>query len=352
MNKRLLFAALIVFLIVSIVIAVDWYPAVIKEGWHRRSTGFCSLDSQCLVSSAGSRAFDGMPEKYFSDTKPYCINSSQYILDSFCDTGGWTSRTKLLALQLLSIAASNSPNDFSLFCSSPVSALNNLEYKVNNVLVSDYFSNCHPYGSQSAYPCINSVCVLKYGNNVAFGTSLNVPVDDSKSFLKSLGKSESKCNSVKNNNNQFDSCGSNIWYNHNTESVIVMPSSFSGSSLPSNDVENSFITQPFSSLDSFSDLPFFSKSGLFNNLYLARKNNKEVFSFLEKDQTEFAYDYIGLYMNNVNIDNFCSDFVLVLDDDVWCSDSGNLLVVAKKTKDIDNSLVDLWADITAKMRLS
>lgn len=358
MNNRLLFAVFAVFLFAFIVVAVDWYPAVVKESWHRRSSGFCSVDSQCLVSSAGSRNFDGMPEKYFSDTRPYCINNTQYILDFFCDNGRWTSRTKLLALQLLRIAGSQSPNDFSLFCAQPALALNNLDYRVNNVLVSEFFSNCHPHNSQTAYQCMNSVCVLKYNAGVAFGASLNIPVDDSsKSFLRALDKSPATCNSVKNDDNLFDSCGSNIWYNHNTESVIVMPAAYSGNSLPSVniDVEDVFISQPFNILNDFSslsNLSFFAKSGLFNNIYFAKKNNKDVFSFLERDQTEFGYDYIGLYINNININNFCEDVVFVLDNSVLCDDSNDFLVIAKKTPEINASLINLWADITAKLRLS
>ena len=157
-----------------------------------------------------------------------------------------------------------------------------------------------------------------------------------------------------NNNNQFDSCGSNIWYNHDIETLIVMPDSFSESSLPSFDIENIFLTQPFNQLNNFAaanNVSFFSSSSLFNNLYFAKKNQRYVFSFLEKDQTEFSYDYFGLYFDSININNFCDDFIFVLDNDVLCSQSGNFMVVAKTTSEISSSLVDLWVDITAKMRL-
>ncbi|MBD3361296.1 hypothetical protein GF358_00735 [Candidatus Woesearchaeota archaeon] len=357
MKKKLLFAAFLVLLIISIVVAVDWYPAALKESWNRRSTGFCSSESQCLVSSAGDRGLNNQPNRFFTDTKPYCVNATQFILDNYCENGGWSSRTKLLALEFLKVANAQSPDDFSLFCSSPEKALNNLEYEVDNVLVSEYFRNCHPFDSTGSYPCINSVCVLKYSDGVAFGTSLNIPVDDENSFLNALDVSKNKCDSVKNDNNRFDFCGDNIWYNHDTESIVVLPESYLGSNLPSANInpESSFIVQPFDVLNSLaesSNLDMFSKTRLFNNIYFAKKGNKKIFSFLEKDQTEFGYDYIGLFMENIEISNFCEDVVYNVDDGVLCSDAGDLLVIAKKTPEIDDSLVNLWADMTAKLRLS
>lgn len=350
--KKLLLAALILFVVVTAV-AVDWYPAIFKQGWHQRSDDFCSSDTQCLVSPSGSQEFDGMPEKFFTETKPYCINNNQFILDFYCSNGYWSSRTKLLALNLLSIANANSPSDFSLFCAPAELALNNLDYEVDNILVIEYFNDCHPHGTQDDYSCVNSVCVLKYGNNIAFGTSLNIPIDDPRSFLKALDKSENLCNSEKNNNNRFDLCSDNIWYNHDIESVIVLKTG----NVPAlnTNLENTFITQPFTILNNLAagaNLDFFAEQKVFNNLFFAKKGSKEVFSFLEKDKTEFSYDYLGFYSNNLNINNFCNDVIYNVDSNVVCDDSSNSLVIAKKTPEIDDSLVNLWADLTAKLRLT
>ncbi|MBN1644490.1 hypothetical protein JW851_00420 [Candidatus Woesearchaeota archaeon] len=355
MNKKLLLTAFVLFLLVFIVSAVDWYPAVFKKGWSQRSSDFCTVDSQCLVSPSGNRDFDGMPEKFFLGAKPYCIDDSQFILDFYCDNGKWSSRTKLLALELLNLANVRSPDDFSLFCAPKKLALNNLNYQADNLLVTEYFNDCHPYDSKDSYDCVNSICVLKYGNNVAFGTSLNIPVDDSKSFLRALDKSANICDSAKNFNNHFDLCSENIWYNHNTQSLIILPKGFSATSLPSSNIniESTFLKSSFDILAGLaSNLSFFEDSSIFNNLYFARKGNKQVFGFLEKDKTEFGYDYIGLYMNNIGINNFCEDVIYNFDSTVVCDDSNDFLVIAKKTPEIENSLVNTWADLTAKLRLS
>ncbi len=354
--KKLLIAAFVLFILVCVVFAADWYPAVVRAGWNQRSSGFCPEDTQCLVSSAGDRSYDGKPEQFFSDPKPYCINNSQFILDFYCDAGSWSSRTELLALELLKLASSQSPNDFSLFCAPYKTALNNIDYNLNNIFVRSYFKDCNPYNAQENYPCTNSVCVLKYSDGIAFGTSLNIPIDDSRSFLNALGKSSSYCNRAKDSDNQFNLCNDNIWYNHNTESVIVLPKAYSGNNLPTSNLNvNVYLNNPFNVLKSLalsSNIDFFGNSRIFNNLYFAKKNNKEVFSFLETDQTDFSYDYIGVYMKDLGISNLCNDVIFALDSNAVCDDSGDVLVIAKKTPDIDNSLVNLWADLTAKLRLS
>jgi len=357
MSKKWFFVVFVLFLFISVVVAVDWYPAVLKKGWHERSSGFCSGESQCLVSSAGSRSFDGLPEKFFSDTKPYCLNDSQFVLDYYCDNGRWSSRSKLVASELLKIAESQSPNDFSLFCSSPELALNNLDYAVDGVPVVDFFRDCHPYGSIDAFPCVNSVCVLRYSDGVAFGTSLNIAVDNNdKSFLRALDKPVDLCDSI--SGSGFGLCGENVWYDAVNDLIIVLPESYLGSRLPSAsvDVEDKFFAGPFSSIDSFVDglpanLSFFSGSRLFDNLYFARSGSKKVFAFLEKDKTEFAYDYLGIKMEGMNNDDLC-DLINIVDDDVFCVSSPDIMFVAHKTPEINSSLVNYWVDLTAKLRLS
>lgn len=354
----LLPAVVLLFLLAAVVIAVEWYPVSFKYNWNSKGFGFCPKESQCLVSSAGNHSFDGFPEKYFSSTRPYCINSSQYILDFYCANGNWSSRTKLIAIELLKIAESRSPDDFSLFCGPAVSAVNNVNYAVNGVSVSNFLANyCNPYSSTASYDCVNSVCVLRYGNNTAFGTSLNVRVDDSgKSFLKVLGKGVDACDNAKNLDNDFDLCRDNIWYNHNIESIIVLPSG-SLSSVSSDSVVSKYFTVPFADVRSFaraqSNVSFMGSSYLFSSVYFAKKGSREVFGFLEKDKTFSSYDYFGILMKGIDFNGYslCSDVVGFIDDKTFCRDSPNVVFVSKKTPDVNQSLVNHWVDVTAKLRL-
>lgn len=365
MNSKLLLVAFMLFLLAAVVFAAQWYPVSFRYNWNSRGFGFCLQESQCLVSSAGSHSFDGLPEKYFSGTKPpYCINSSQYILDFYCAGGNWSSRTELIAVELLKIAESQSPNDFSIFCGPAAMAGNNINYAVDGVPVKNLLAGyCHPYSSNRSYDCVNSICVLRYGANVAFGTSLNIPVEDhDSSFLKVLGKSVDACSNAKNLDGDFDLCRDNIWYNHNTESVIVMPSGYSSNSLSavgSDVITSKYFALPFADIRSFAiasqlNSSFIDTVHLFSNLYFAKKGSREVFGFLEKDQALFSYDYFGILMRGIDFSGYslCSDVIGFIDGAAVCRDSPNVVLVSEKTREINqSSLVNAWSDVTAKLRL-
>jgi len=244
-----------------------------------------------------------------------------------------------------------------LFCGPPELALNNLDYVIDGVPVIDFFRDCHPYESQDDFACVNSVCVLRYSDGIAFGTSLNVPIDDNdKSFLRALDEPIGLCDSV--SGSGFGLCGNNVWYHPDTESVIVLPESYLGSSLPSAsvDVNDKFFARPFSSVDSFVSglpvqLPFFQGNKLFDNVFFARSGSKRVFAFLEKDKTEFSYDCLAVKMEGMGADDLC-DLINIVADDVFCVSSPDTMFVAHKTPELNSSLVNYWVDLTAKLRLS
>src|SRR3989338_7550824 len=111
---------------------VRWVQVDIKTNWQQTSTGFCRNTNQCLVSNAFSEVFDNIPDSYWDglsdpDLGPKCINNAQYILDNYCNQGIWSSRTRLIATQLLGIALKNTPNNFTLYCDTYENVLN--EYR-------------------------------------------------------------------------------------------------------------------------------------------------------------------------------------------------------------------------------
>ncbi|GAF80767.1 unnamed protein product, partial [marine sediment metagenome] len=60
-----------------------------------------------------------------------CVDSGYFKLDYFCENGSWASRTKLVALQLLEIAAnSDYPDNYTLFCDDYENSLNYFDYLV------------------------------------------------------------------------------------------------------------------------------------------------------------------------------------------------------------------------------
>ncbi len=341
--------------------AGSWMPAALKFSWDKSSSGFCSAPTQCLVNDAYDDSLDGQPDLYFDNLGspnmlPKCINDTQYIFDSFCDTGLWSSRTNLIAQQLLAIAVTNSPNDFSLYCDSFDNSLNVFDYIVSSVSVLPLLSDSCMIGNLVNQPCVNNFCVLEYGNNVAFGVSLNKPVDAADSFLRALDKSRTYCNGERNNDGFFTKCGDNIWYNHDIESII----STSELSLPIiTPTINSFFNNNFEDISNFVfsdvhstslpqfDYSFFNTSlPLFDFVYFSQKNTKSIFGFKEK--TSFI-DFTGWNFNNVNLpSNFCL-FIKTLGGECESKNS-NVFIVGKK-EGFQESIVDHWSDLSGKLRL-
>jgi len=96
----------------------NWKLATIKYTWDNSEFGFCPSLTQCLVDPDGNGDNDNDPSAYSNSgtyiENPRCIETEQFIEDHYCDNGNWTSRTKLLATQLLDIQAVE--DSFTLYC--------------------------------------------------------------------------------------------------------------------------------------------------------------------------------------------------------------------------------------------
>jgi len=90
--------------------------------------GFCPNITRCLYNIAGNPLDNGNV-----NGNPQCINDTQYIKDNLCQNGNWTSRTKLLAMELISLAKST--DKFTLMCGAKEDVLIDLPFaagKTNN----------------------------------------------------------------------------------------------------------------------------------------------------------------------------------------------------------------------------
>ena len=93
------------------------------------------------------------------------MESNYFINDHYCEpgtvSGQWTSRTKLLAIQLMQMAGTN---EYTLFCDDHANALN--DQTMTDYLVADD---------------INNLCVLRYNDgqeHVVLGTTFNGDSDE------------------------------------------------------------------------------------------------------------------------------------------------------------------------------
>ena len=140
--RKIILLAAILTLLVPVVYGADWVEVSIRQDWQRKSIGFCKQTNQCLVSNAFNEAWDNFPDRYWSEqsnnNKPKCINNMQFIEDNYCDMGSWSSRTRQVATQLLSIALSQNPTNFSLYCDDYDKVFNRYVYRTDYGAVTSF----------------------------------------------------------------------------------------------------------------------------------------------------------------------------------------------------------------------
>ena len=100
---------------------------------------------------------------------------------------------------------------------------------------------------------------------------------------------------------------------------------------------------------------FFKDSSLYSKIYYSQQLSKFVFAFLEEDQTEFGYDYLGIQFEGIDLGaDPCENVFKAYDNGrgVYCdSQSGNkFIVIAKGAGNSESPLVEAWDDLTGKLR--
>ena len=380
--KKLVVVLFVVLLLASVVIAARWIgPLETSYRWDKKEYGFCGRSDQCFVSASpnAKEEHNDDPSKYFTDPPgPRCIAGGQFILDKYCMNGKWTTRTALVGLAMLDFAGT-AGNDFVLFCDKYENALNQYKYIVgqapNTKLAKDLLENsyCRQYGTTISRDCVNHVCVLDYQGGTGLGVSLNMNItDEDYSFLLALEGPLASCNNVASTEDNFRKCNNwnkpgSLFYNPKINSLIYL--STDESSLPNSDYSttfNVFIDNEFGGIETYVmdevndpgtsslNFSFFKETGLYNRWLYSQQANKRIFAFLETDQTEFDYDYIGIKYENINLgDDPCENiFKHYSARGTYCEgQSGNeFFVVSKGSSNSQSNLVGAWLDLTGKLR--
>lgn len=324
---------------------------------------FCATTNQCLICPSCNPANDNFPDRYWTgqtnNDKPKCIMSGQYLLDDYCDLGKWSSRTKLLAETMITIGLSQTPSDFALYCDKPQEVLNRYQYTTTYGQVAPLVTGSCPMSTTMSRPCINNVCVLHYGTNTIVGTSLNYPIDGAdKSILKALNQPTSYCNSAKNFDNDYDLCGNNIWYNHDTQSIINAPvvttipqaTTAAKNVLSSsyNQLNNYVFTEVHDVTSSLFNYELFNNTPNYKQVYVAKNGNKQFYTFkvgpLGAAQKEFA----GWHITNIPLfSNICNNFFIPYGGNANCKQTTNeILTVSQYYQTGPSGLVQNWNQTT------
>ena len=348
----------------------EWKQVEMKYSWDRRSTDFCKEANQCLIQKRFNETLDNKPDKYWSgrldSERPKCIQSGQYISDNYCESGEWSSRTKLIAEQLTAIAGNN---DYSLYCDRYENALNNYAYKTDYGLASGFLGRLctQSTATQRTENCVNSICVMKYGNNIAFGTAINTDISGEKSPLQALNMARDECDQAKKAGG-YNACGKNsIWYNHDTQSIIYAPGITRMPAPASN-----AIIEPYNKLKTYvadyvynpemweRNYTFFNITPQFKFLYMAKNKDKTAYSFKQENISDKTYptDYAGWIYENMQLPNdACDRYIKKYDGKASCEEQPTeteFYVAAYRKHDSDTraSIIDAWPDTTGKLRIN
>lgn len=303
--------------------------------------GYCPSTTQCLVN----------PSEF---AERNCIDAGEYYGENFCENGEWNSRTRLLAVAFMRYANLRSPEEYTLFCDSYENILNFYNYQAGGDFVLNYVSNCQQGN------CVNDFCVLKYDSKVAFGTSVNEPINSQKSFLKALEQSNDLCDNAMDDDNQFHRCGSsNIWYNHRQGAVIKLPDDSNFGSVSWTESIITFIKNPFETIKDWivprsRGLEFLNQTNMFTKVYVNVNRDKKIFAFLEQGRTIYVdgwpmnnVDYLGLEYEGIGV-NACN---LIRNYDPSISCASDQKIFAQSRRPGQRNLVDAWPDLTAKLRV-
>ncbi|MEM3154657.1 MAG: hypothetical protein QW165_03785 [Candidatus Woesearchaeota archaeon] len=365
---------LLLILLIPTTFAADWVEVSIRQDWDRKSTGFCKTTSQCLVSNAFSDAWDNFPDRYWSEqsnaNRPKCIENGQFIEDNYCDMGSWSSRTRLVATQLLSLALNQSPNAFSIYCDSYPAVLNRYAYRTDYGPVISFLDKfCLQPGNRFIRNCVNNICVLRYGNTVAFGTALNTDINGQKSPLQALNLSPTACDNALNQDNDYDFCTFSVWYNHDTKSIIYAPTAVLP---PINPLTNAFFMTPYNKLKDYVftnihkpdiaqyNYTFFNQPPAFKNIYISKDDIDFVYSFKQENITLTQIDYAGWYFSNIHLPpGACDRIIKRYDGRANCEvqpSPAEFYIVAHKTPPVNKfdtrqSIVDAWKETVGMLRV-
>ncbi|MDP2750962.1 MAG: hypothetical protein Q8O89_09095 [Nanoarchaeota archaeon] len=402
-----------------------WLGVSYKYDWDNNVKGICNSNAKCLVpytpeqmeNNPPTENSDVNPYLYTSSKPPRCIGGNirselNYIADHYCQTGNWTTRTKFVALKLINYTQSKNPESYSLFCGTYDEVLNYLSYStITNVYDANLKKNVPIttplrtyFGTNAKSParvyngaqisecygedCVNNVCVLKMGDQIVFGASLNQDIEANDqtntimSVFSNYGKVQkgsclpfvgSSLFNIKAAG--YRNCGGsgNLWYDASMRIAI-----YSGTPiLLEAPTFVDFVQSPLNFLRLLFQKAFEGQSSAqqsevlaaidnvqnFNKIYYAKSGDKEVRGLIENKfvgNDEYKTSYIALSMDFINVaGDLCgvaknhAEQLYLSSDAFKCSvsqlagqNTTSLSIAVYNTEDMQYNLDSLWKELT------
>jgi hypothetical protein len=352
----------------------SWTNSDIKHNFYKDNNdpGFCNVAHSCYCPQNPNYPYNfecnAKENEVFMDCT---INENFYSNDNYCQANNadseWTTRTKLVAIQLILLAEDN---DYVLFC-------DDYEQSINYPL--DL--------SATAYP-LNSVCVIEFNNKRIMGFTFNPPKENEEDSLneflfnpsngfvnyvfgnRTIDEDEiydNYCYALNYDNDnskhgRYVNCVDNsLWVSKKINAIIYSKEGIEDtypidSYVNYFNIEKERINQIVNSIQNtevfFSN---FKDPTDFSRIYALKKGNKEIFGLIEKRYDEWKPSPPKLmnymFVRYKGFENTCNFVNLAKDTNDYrldCFDLEDETYVFSRTS-INNP--EYWKDLTAKLRI-
>ncbi|MBU0536102.1 MAG: DUF4215 domain-containing protein [Nanoarchaeota archaeon] len=333
-----------------------------------------------------------------------CVSENYYNMDYICMDGNWTTRTAVIATQLLELTGNSDNSDFTLYCDSYKNAINDVQFFIDTAW---YNATKYLLGPEVAFgirdcsiecefdqcPCVNNFCVVEYKDlidgkrKVAFGISINQEINSSEnsdlSFLTLFKESQRTfaedyhydyCDSaIRTHADQYLGCNrydepirgdiANIWYNPKKASLIYSPEGIIVEDVSLQTAILNFIKHPINTLinslsgDDATSVNFVETSK-FDRIYVNKFREKSIKGYVDENKPEMKIMYSNVYTNIKAIvdgsTNLCAMYNDCLKAGVGITDTGDAFYLESEDPMTIGLLQyqGLWPDLTSKIRLN
>jgi hypothetical protein len=325
-------------------------PLQVQYDWNfdNEHPGFCIDSTQCYCTECPVGSHDNG-----------CTKTPGFFTgDHFCENRVWTSRTKLLAIELMQLAGSN---EFTLFCDKYDKSIN-------------YFEPLKQIPEK-----VNNFCVINYSGTVILGVTFNpdgvypaaldinaVLTDQTNGFAHvMLDDDIENCdnavtNAATGSYGSYKRCmnaNDKYWYNNKTETLLYSKTGLAGDEFlqpnQSTTLDTQFATirayiDANAAATSVSNLDTLKNARNFNRIYVSRDGGSTVFAVNEgryDDALDQVRYFLGAsYAGVSGID--CAGITRAYPT-AQCGTTGSTVVVLAKNADEN---FKYWTDLSAKLR--
>jgi len=342
-----------------------WTNATRHYDWEDISSEYCAQPTQCYLPGSAynrenSQNFGANYELQYSNFKDRYLDGrnctkSNFVFyhDRYCLEGNWTTRTGMLAAELLNFTNKPGITNYSLHCDVYNATLNTVDYSIDGGnLVNEYLSGLLP---ASGIMPTNNFCVLRYKDGstekAAVGTSLNNKTTVSEFLGTTIAASLAGACNGDETEMGFADCNSDgkIWLNNRTQTIVYNKDSMALEPYTGMQAFLQFLSNPAKSIMDFIRSIFRSSSEVptevfdYNRYYNINAGNMTVVGYVRNKDIDDRY----IVVTYDNTTAFICDSVFRYNNTLNCTGSSWNFNVSGADYNLMNKI---FPDLTAKIR--